>query len=145
MVSNATLARRDYGLYEGMLTKDIRSQYKQDWDIWTDGCPPGGLNDTKGETPQQMTERVDRFIGKIRKLHEQCLADPGRASKPQDIVIVSHGHFSRAFVARWCQMDISMGYHFVVDPGALHILGYQHNTLKEPSLIGLNWYSQERH
>lgn len=27
--------------------------------------------------------------------------------------------------------------------GQLAVLGYQHMTLKEPSLMGLNWYSEE--
>lgn len=65
------IAEWDYGLYEGMLTKDIKKQYKKDWYIWKDGCPPGGVNNTPGESAEQMTERVDRVIGKIRKLHEE--------------------------------------------------------------------------
>ncbi len=54
------------------------------------------------------------------------------------------GHFSRVFIARWCDLPLEMGYHFSCDAGGLNILGYQHNTLKEPSLIGLNWFSEDR-
>jgi probable phosphoglycerate mutase len=42
------LAEWDYGLYEGMLTKDIRALRKEHgldaekpWDIWRDGCENG--------------------------------------------------------------------------------------------------------
>ncbi|GHJ89646.1 hypothetical protein NliqN6_6048 [Naganishia liquefaciens] len=131
----------DYGAYEGLKTHEIRAK-KPDWDIWQDGCPPG--EKYPGESPQQMSDRVDRVIAKIRAIHKECLERPDRDGKAQDIVIVSHGHFSRAFVARWCDLPLKTGYHFVVDPGALHVLGYQHNTMKEPSLIGLNWFTEER-
>ncbi|KAJ9099913.1 hypothetical protein QFC21_003918 [Naganishia friedmannii] len=156
------VAEWDYGAYEGLKTHEIR-ETKPDWDIWTDGCPPG--DKYPGESPQQMSDRVDRVIAKIRAIHKECLERPDRDGTGQDIVIVSHGkvyrglscpdqiiyapypplgHFSRAFVARWCDLPLNTGYHFVVDPGALHVLGYQHNTMKEPSLIGLNWYTEER-
>jgi probable phosphoglycerate mutase len=57
----------DYGKYEGMLTKDIKKE-KADWSIWDDGCPPG---ETPGESPQQMSDRVDRVIAKIREIHQR--------------------------------------------------------------------------
>ena len=63
-----------------------------------------------------------------------------------DVIIVSHGHFSRSFIARWCDFPIQAGYHFAADAGGvrhaslnrtnlisqLAVLGYQHMTLKEP-------------
>ncbi len=64
-----------------MLSSDIKKQ-KPDWSIWDDGwvhrstydrkliefyrCPPG---ETPGETPQQMSDRVDRVIAKVREIH----------------------------------------------------------------------------
>jgi hypothetical protein len=33
-----------------------------------DRCPDG---ETPGESPQEMSDRVDRVIAKIRKLHQQ--------------------------------------------------------------------------
>ena len=42
------LAEWDYGLYEGLLTKEIRKARKEkgldgerEWDIWRDGCEGG--------------------------------------------------------------------------------------------------------
>ncbi|ORX39171.1 histidine phosphatase superfamily [Kockovaella imperatae] len=132
----------DYGKYEGMLTKDIRKE-KPDWSIWDDGCPPG--SETPGETPQQMSDRVDKVIEKVRKIHreaEQNASGPDDVDH-SDVIIVSHGHFSRSFIARWCDFPIQAGYHFAADAGGLAVLGYQHMTLKEPSLMGLNWYTED--
>jgi broad specificity phosphatase PhoE len=79
-----------------MLTKDIR-QKQPGWDIWRDGyvfpcfitenakdlfsvqpvclrivlmdrCPDG---ETPGESPQEMSDRVDRVIARIRKIHQE--------------------------------------------------------------------------
>ncbi|WVQ63808.1 uncharacterized protein L199_001963 [Kwoniella botswanensis] len=131
----------DYGKYEGMLTKDIRKD-KADWNIWDDGCPPG---ETPGESPQQMTERVDRVIAKVRAIHQAAedAADTPEEADYADVIIFSHGHFSRSFIARWCDLPIKTGYHFSAEAGGLAVLGYQHKTLKEPSLLGLNWYTED--
>lgn len=135
------IAEWDYGAYEGLKTKEIK-QMKPDWFIWKDGCPPG--KDHPGESVQQMQDRVDRIIARIKGVHAECMARENRDGRAQDVVIVSHGHFSRVFIARWCDLPLEMGYHFSCDAGGLNILGYQHNTLKEPSLIGLNWFSEDR-
>ncbi|KAK8843993.1 hypothetical protein IAR55_006786 [Kwoniella newhampshirensis] len=131
----------DYGAYEGMLSKDIKKE-KPDWSIWDDGCPPG---ETPGETPQQMSDRVDRVIAKVRAIHEEA---EKTAATPEeidysDVIIFSHGHFSRCFIARWCDLPLKTGYHIAADPGGLAVLGYQHMSLQEPSLLGLNWYTED--
>ncbi|CAD6577467.1 MAG: hypothetical protein TREMPRED_001956 [Tremellales sp. Tagirdzhanova-0007] len=134
------VAEWDYGAYEGMLSKDIAKD-KPDWSIWDDGCPPGK---TPGETPQQMSDRVDRVINKVRDIHakaEETAPTPDEVDH-SDVIIVSHGHFSRVFIARWCNLPLQAGYHFAADAGGLAVLGYQHFTLKEPSLLGLNWYTE---
>jgi len=148
-----------------MLTKDIR-QKQPGWDIWRDGyvnrhhlskstfllprlslvcsvvliyrCPDG---ETPGESPQEMSDRVDRTIAKIRKTHQEvniflipllpCHYDTDRqaedaASCPEDAescdyMIFSHGHYTRCFIARWCNFPIDAGYHFSADPGCVSI------------------------
>ncbi|KAK4685900.1 sedoheptulose-bisphosphatase, partial [Tremellales sp. Uapishka_1] len=133
----------DYGKYEGMLTKDIKKE-KPDWSIWEDGCPPG---DTPGETVQQMSDRVDSVIAKVRAIHS-ATEDEAHGDDWADVMIFSHGHFSRVFIARWCELPLATGYHFAADAGGvragflrlvsgliscqLAVLGYQHMTLKEP-------------
>ncbi|KAL1407638.1 hypothetical protein Q8F55_007071 [Vanrija albida] len=136
------VAEWDYGKYEGWLTKDIRKDHPG-WEIWKDGCPPG---ETPGETPEQMTARVDGVIARIRKIHAEAKnTSPNPDSVENgDVIIFSHGHFTRAFIARWCNFPIAAGYHFSADPGGLAVLGYQHFNLNEPSLLGLNWYTEEQ-
>jgi broad specificity phosphatase PhoE len=51
----------DYGKYEGALSKDIKKE-RPNWSIWDDGCPDG-------ESPKEMSDRVDRVIAKVRKIH----------------------------------------------------------------------------
>lgn len=84
----------------------------------TNSCPPG---DTPGETPEQMTARVDGVIARIRKIHAEAKnTSPNPDSVENgDVIIFSHGHFTRAFIARWCNFPIAAGYHFSADPGGV--------------------------
>lgn len=102
--------------------------------ILTIRCPDG---DVPGESPQEMSDRVDRVIAKIRKLHQQVSPAPYHLSTQAnsfeaeddcatesakiecDVMIFSHGHFTRCFIARWCDFPISAGYHFSADPGCV--------------------------
>lgn len=36
-----------------------------------------------------------------------------------DVMIFSHGHFSRVFIARWCDLPLQAGYHFAADAGGV--------------------------
>lgn len=85
-------------------------------------CPPG---ETPGESPQEMSDRVDRVIAKIRKLH----ADAETASPDEvnwsDVIIFSHGHFTRSFIARWCTFPIAAGYNFSADAGGVSGLAWR--------------------
>jgi hypothetical protein len=61
------------------------------WDIFRDGCP-------SGETPGQVTARVDKVIMRIKQVHADYWAKAQEASSPDrggDVLIVSHGHFSK--------------------------------------------------
>ncbi|POY75329.1 hypothetical protein BMF94_1556 [Rhodotorula taiwanensis] len=124
----------EYGVCEGKSSKTIRSELGQDWDIWTMGCP-------QGESPDEMRDRCDRMIKKIVDLAGAHHGKEDTEGHHGDIVIVSHGHFSRCFITRWCQLEISQGRIFVADTGALHKLGFQHRNFDERSLLGLNLYS----
>src|SRR5579871_5741690 len=58
------LAEWDYGDYEGITTADIKaSRPDGKWDIWLDGCPGG-------ESPQDISDRVDGLIRQIREIHK---------------------------------------------------------------------------
>ncbi|AAW44186.1 hypothetical protein CNBF3890 [Cryptococcus deneoformans B-3501A] len=141
IITDPEVAEWDYGAYEGMLSKDIKKE-APNWSIWDDGCPPG---ETPGESPAQMSARVDRVIAKVRALHAEAenAAENADEVDYSDVMIFSHGHFSRCFIARWCDLPIKAGYHFAAEAGGLAVLGYQHKSLKEPSLLGLNWYTED--
>ncbi|KAM0750407.1 phosphoglycerate mutase-like protein [Meredithblackwellia eburnea MCA 4105] len=123
----------DYGKYEGMTAHDIRQKYDPNWQIWEDGCPDG-------ESAQQMSDRCDRMIEKILsrgKSHVEC----GETKEGcGDILIVSHGHFTRCFLTRWCKLELPKGRIFVADPGAISVCGYQHGNFDERSLLGVNLF-----
>ena len=96
----------DYGEYEGITSHDIHS-WQAGWEIFRDGCPGG-------ESVEGMTERVDRVIKKVQKIHQdywQKVSDGSCQAGTQggDVLIVTHGHFSKCFLARWCELPLITG------------------------------------
>ncbi|AUH68315.1 MULTISPECIES: acid phosphatase [Gordonia] len=84
-------AEWDYGDYEGITRSQIRAEYEPDWSIWTHGAPGG-------ESVQEMTQRVDRAV---RYVEAELVR--------RDVVVVSHGHFSRSFICRYLGWPIVYG------------------------------------
>ncbi|BDT96191.1 MULTISPECIES: acid phosphatase [Nocardia] len=103
------LAEWDYGAYEGLTTPQIRESVPG-WTIWTGPVPDG-------ETGEQVRERADRVLAAVAP-----------ALPERDIVLVGHGHFSRALIARWAEFDIREGRRFAMSTGALTVLGYEHDA-----------------
>ncbi|KAJ7125718.1 histidine phosphatase superfamily [Mycena crocata] len=120
----------DYGDYEGLLSSEIKAR-NPTWAIWKDGCPGG-------ESVEQMQDRVDGIIAKVREYHRQYKEE---GLNTRDVVIVAHGHFSRVLISRWINFPLALGTHFNVEPGGVAYLGYNHNSLKEPALNALNLYA----
>ncbi len=105
----ADLCEWNYGAYEGISTKDIKTLRSDGkWDIWTDGCPGG-------ESPEQVRIRVDSLIEKIRRL-QRVAFEHGTCG---DCVCVAHAHVLRAFTARWIDAPVSFGRHLLYDAGKL--------------------------
>ena len=96
------LAEWDYGEYEGLRSVEIRAQ-RPGWEIFRDGCPGG-------ESPEEITKRVDRAIHRLRALSG-------------NVAVFSHGHFGRVFGVRWLNMSIRQARHFALSPASLSILG----------------------
>jgi probable phosphoglycerate mutase len=94
----------DYGAYEALTTAEIRVR-RPGWEIFRDGVPGG-------ETIQQVAERADRVITRVRQ-------DDG------DALVISHGHFSRILAARWLGLPPEQGRTFAMSPAALSMLGYK--------------------
>ena len=79
------LVELEYGEYEGLKTSEIRALRKRrglnadDWDQFKDGCEGG-------ESPEQVTGRVDALIAEIRELHRYNM----HGDKSHNILLVRH-------------------------------------------------------
>jgi broad specificity phosphatase PhoE len=98
------LVEWDYGEYEGLTTSQIRER-RPGWYLWTDGSPGG-------ESPEQMTERMDRLVARL------CRAKGV-------VAVVGHAHALRALAARWIEQPISVGGHLKLDTATLSLLGHE--------------------
>jgi broad specificity phosphatase PhoE len=103
------LAEWDYGDYEGRTTPEIRTE-TPGWTVWTHGCPGG-------ESTTQVRARADRLLARVA---ERLTDGP--------VVLVGHGHFSRALGARWIGMPIGGGANLLLGTAAPSVLGAQYGT-----------------
>jgi broad specificity phosphatase PhoE len=78
-----------------------------------------------------MSDRADEVVNLIKQMHEDWVNAPERKVTDEggDIVIVTHGHFSRVFLARWLGLPLEQGQLFTVDVGGVSLL----SSLKKPS------------
>ena len=111
------LAEWDYGDYEGLTTEEIR-QTEPDWLVWTHGCPGG-------ESLQQVSDRADRAIEFALEHMES-----------RDVLFVGHGHFSRAVLTRWVQLEITEGIRFAMAAASIAVCGHEHGV-RQISALGL--------
>ncbi|KAG6276247.1 hypothetical protein E4U48_001679 [Claviceps purpurea] len=125
----------DYGAYEGITSPEIRKIRAQEgipgtWDIWRDGCPGG-------ESPDQITDRLDRLIQEIRQTWHKPAMHPSDPSKPVpgDVLIVAHGHILRALAMRWVGKSLQDGPAFLLEAGGVGTLSYEHHNLEEPAIL----------
>ncbi|WP_432973236.1 histidine phosphatase family protein [Dactylosporangium sp. CA-233914] len=102
----------DYGAYEGRTSAEIQAE-APGWSLWSDGCPDG-------ESPEQVTDRLDRFIAKLRPM--LALGD---------VAVVGHGHASRSLAARWLVQPVAFGAHLTLGTSTVSVLGHEHDI---PSL-----------
>ncbi|KAI0476434.1 histidine phosphatase superfamily [Xylariaceae sp. FL0804] len=126
----------DYGDYEGITSARIRDDraaqgLNRNWDIWRDGCPGG-------ESPSDVTERVDRLIREIRDKWQGPVIgkhDPAGAARRGDVLLVAHGHILRAFAMRWVGKTLPEGPAFLLEAGGVGTLSYEHHNIEEPAIL----------
>ncbi|KAF7191050.1 Sedoheptulose 1,7-bisphosphatase [Pseudocercospora fuligena] len=128
-----SLAEWDYGQYEGLKTSQIRqlrSSHGLDtdkpWDIWRDGCEDG-------ESAQEVSDRIDALITEIKEFHKPLMTSTN--GSPKDVILVAHGHLTRAFAKRWLGYDLSFPLSLMMEPGGVGILSYQHSNIEEPAIL----------
>ncbi|KKY19456.1 putative phosphoglycerate mutase [Diplodia seriata] len=131
VTTTPALAEWDYGAYEGLLTAEIRARRaargldgERAWDIWRDGCE-------EGETPAEVTARLDALIAEIRALQAPCM----HGESPADVVLVAHGHLLRAFTKRWLRYPMDFPLSMMLEPGGVGVLSYQHHNVDEPAFM----------
>lgn len=95
----------NYGSYEGKTPQEIRALAPR-WLLFRDGCPGG-------ESPQQVGERVDRVIDRVRAI-------------PGNVAVFAHGHILRVLGARWIGQAVADGCRFKLDTATLCVLSYYH-------------------
>jgi probable phosphoglycerate mutase len=103
----------NYGEYEGLTSVQIRAK-RANWEVFRDGCPGG-------ESPQQMQDRVDGVLARLRAL-------------TGTVAVFSHGHCLRSMAVRWIELPIVNGRNFGLAAGAVSRLGYEHHRLEEPAI-----------
>jgi broad specificity phosphatase PhoE len=104
----------DYGKYEGLTPRQI-DEIAPGWLIFRDGCPGG-------EAPEQVGDRVDRVIARVRAVG--------------DCALFAHGHVLRVLGARWLGLPAGAGQHFALSTGTVSVLGYYRNL---PAIKIWNW------
>ncbi|MCP2194817.1 acid phosphatase [Williamsia deligens] len=110
----------DYGDYEGRTSTDIH-ETRPGWNVFDDGGPGG-------ESPEAMTRRVDGVIASIIPRLESG-----------DVVVVTHGHFSRSLLARWVGAPIALGQHLTMLPASIAVLGYDGRS-RNLTALGITGY-----
>ncbi len=93
----------NYGEYEGLTPAHIEEK-TPGWMLFTDGAPGG-------ETPEQVSARVDRIIARTR---------PAGGN----VALFGHGHWLRVLAARWLGLPAIAGQHFLLGTGTLNVLSY---------------------
>ncbi|ORY81432.1 histidine phosphatase superfamily [Protomyces lactucae-debilis] len=123
----------EYGEFEGMKTSDIKKLTGNDkWETWIDPAPGG-------ETPQQVSDRIDELIDLVRTRHHQLSFEhEEEALEKPDILFVAHGHILRGLGARWIRLDIRHARGLQLDAGGVGVLAYEHGSIEEPAITRWN-------
>jgi probable phosphoglycerate mutase len=70
-----------------------------------------------------VEQRLDALIAEIRsKFHAPAMA--GAKPGPCDVLIVAHGHISRAFAARWVNRSVAGNPSLILETGGVGILRF---------------------
>ena len=101
----------DYGVYEGLTTKEIRERRGDDWTVFEDGVPPG---ETPGETIEEVAARASRVVRRA----VSAMADG-------DVALVGHGHCLRVLATVFLRQEPRMGAQLLLDAGSVSVLEFE--------------------
>jgi probable phosphoglycerate mutase len=120
---DADLVEWDYGHFEGKTTEEILEE-QPGWELFRDGCP-------KGESPEDVAQRADRFIARAKRI-------------AGDVLAFSSGHIIRMIAARWLGLPPAAGRFFYCRPASVGVLSFEHNNVDEP-IIGVWNFVEQLH
>ncbi len=103
VTEDADLREWDYGALEGRRSTDIQADYPG-WSIWTGPWP-------EGETVDEVGQRADQVIGRIRAIDG-------------DVLVFAHGHLLRVLAARWLDLPARIGGGLMLSTATLSIVGW---------------------
>jgi probable phosphoglycerate mutase len=95
----------DYGAYDGLTSGQIRME-QPGWTVWRGPIP-------NGESIDEVGRRCCSVVADLR-------ASQGTTA------VFSHGHALRILAACWLDLPYVDGRLFLLDAGAISILGYEH-------------------
>ena len=102
----------NYGDYEGRRSVEIHAE-RPEWQLFRDGAPGG-------ESPQQVAERADRIVDRLRAVSG-------------NVLIFSSGHFLRVLAGSWIGLEPYEARSLMLSTGSVSVLGYEHN-LEQPAI-----------
>jgi broad specificity phosphatase PhoE len=102
----------NYGDYEGRRSVEIHAE-RPDWQLFRDGAPGG-------ESPQQVAERADRVVDRLRAVSG-------------NVLIFSSGHFLRMLAGSWIGIEPYEARSLMLSTASLSVLGYEHK-LEQPAI-----------
>jgi broad specificity phosphatase PhoE len=101
------LCEWNYGEYEGITTPEIRRSVPG-WTVWSHPIPGG-------ETPEEIGNRVDRVIDRMR-------------AAEGDVLVFAHGHILRVVAARWIGLPPRDGRRLALHTATISVLGWEHEN-----------------
>ena len=101
------------GDYEGRTPAEILESHPE-WNLFRGGSP-------RGESPDQMSDRVDRLIDILRTLEG-------------NIALFSHGHLCRVLAARWIGLSVEHAERLLLDTASISILAHAHDCSTTPAI-----------
>jgi broad specificity phosphatase PhoE len=106
------LVEWNYGEYEGRRSVEIHAE-RPDWQLFRDGAPGG-------ESPQQVAERADRVVERLRAVSG-------------NVLVFSSGHFLRMLAGCWIGIEPYDAKSLMLSTASLSVLGYEH-SLEQPAI-----------
>jgi probable phosphoglycerate mutase len=119
---NPDLAEWDYGDYDSQRSVDIRID-RPDWNLFRDGCP-------HGETPADVSERIDRLIAGLRALEG-------------NVALFSHGQIGCVLAVRWIGLPLIEAQHFSLSTASVSHLGFDAHHPETPIIAKWNAATHE--